>query len=202
MPLISDSQKFVFVHVPKTAGTSISKVLGKYVERHNYENWYLKNDHITLSNLSKHLDLGGYYKFAVVRNPYDLMLSLWCYKRKHPNQYLSKEAAALGFIEFVRFIYENREESFFETYEIFPLFRGGQWNWIDCGVNKIMRFENLEFDFQTILSDLGLPQEPLPRLNVTNHSCYLDYYDKVAMRMVEAIFSMDFDHLYPREIAL
>lgn len=86
MPVFSRS-KLIHVHIPKTAGTFIERSLR---EREEVEFWsssqrspqYANNrwyefQHLTLSELSKFAKnkLVGYQSFAVLRNPYERLVS-------------------------------------------------------------------------------------------------------------------------------
>lgn len=95
--MISHELQFIFVHIPKTGGSSVTYHLRKY-----------SSDPITVSNsrVGKKQGIGvdrcrpfkkhagaerlrrlygnkifrSYFKFSIVRNPYDRMLSFYCYK--------------------------------------------------------------------------------------------------------------------------
>ena len=99
MALVSDSHKFIFIHVPKTAGTSIRSVLQDYcIEDHELVDTYTGSswgpDYRTLfeskdvsleTSLQTRARIGQekfdeYLKFAVVRNPWDREISYFCYE--------------------------------------------------------------------------------------------------------------------------
>ena len=88
--LVSDSYKFVFHHVPKTGGTSITAALAPYSnlwkgtlpsdEKHGWQ--------VQFHNVGLHLPVKevidsvnnypkGYFSFAFVRNPFEVMVSAW-----------------------------------------------------------------------------------------------------------------------------
>ncbi len=84
--MISDSKKFVFIHIPKTGGSTVTNSLAEYsndkVILANKNNLQLKHKihnykHKTLDELIK---INGktyedYFKFTIVRNPYDRIIS-------------------------------------------------------------------------------------------------------------------------------
>ncbi len=84
--MISHDREFVFVHIPKTGGSSIYEALGgndKDDPQHGYcAKLNLPLQHLTASELLEHEFLSPsqfsrYFKFCFVRNPWDLVVSEW-----------------------------------------------------------------------------------------------------------------------------
>src|SRR5205814_7011514 len=93
--MISFQKRFLFVHIPKTAGNSIQSVLRDYSEdqivalrseQDGIERFGLRNPnykikkHSTLAEYRAALgdeQFRGLYKFACVRNPWDRMVSYY-----------------------------------------------------------------------------------------------------------------------------
>ena len=86
--LISDSHKFVFHHIPKTGGSSITAALAPYCR--NYEGeipteesfgWQTRFHHpYYMHHPVRGFESGdipeGYYSFAFVRNPFEAVVCL------------------------------------------------------------------------------------------------------------------------------
>ena len=68
--LINHNYKFIFVHIQKTAGTSITSVLN---EIPGTEPLYYSHSQI---NVLKE-EYEDYFKFCFVRNPWDRLYSWW-----------------------------------------------------------------------------------------------------------------------------
>ncbi|MCP4469110.1 MAG: sulfotransferase family 2 domain-containing protein [Gammaproteobacteria bacterium] len=127
MPTVVSHQKqFVFIHINKAGGTSISSLVGKYEEWpfvkrlfRAYERRYLPRKYKTFSCCGQHFVgnhasarmvrnvLGAelfdqYYKFAAVRNPWDREVSRYFYARKTPTHGLHEMANQLEFAEFIK----------------------------------------------------------------------------------------------------
>ena len=69
------SQKVLYIHIPKTGGTSISKAI------------YDKEDHhFSARELAFFYprEFKEYYKFSMVRHPFDRIVSMYKYIRKYP----------------------------------------------------------------------------------------------------------------------
>lgn len=88
--VINTHYRFVFVHIPKTAGTSVTRSLEKL--QGNEKGWLAKTKHETLAELRERLGRGippvehlsateslGYLTFGFVRNPWARMASLYRY---------------------------------------------------------------------------------------------------------------------------
>ena len=79
--IISASRQFVFVHIPKNAGTSISAVLMPFADGQSAA--LPDTTHETVpALLSRHPELAGYFKFAFVRNPWERLVSLFFYAKQ------------------------------------------------------------------------------------------------------------------------
>ena len=93
--IISDKRKFVFIHNPKTAGTSLRRALVKYHDRevsywHHLEDIFLDRvidkAHITMRDfvhMPDYSSIDEYFSFGFVRNPYDRFYSAFQFYKKN-----------------------------------------------------------------------------------------------------------------------
>lgn len=100
-PRYFDDTGVVFVHVPKAAGTSIADSLyGRSIN-------HLTADYYARANPAKFRD---YYSFAVVRNPFERLVSAYLYARKGGTERVPIENPFLysgsEFDDFTTFFYE------------------------------------------------------------------------------------------------
>ena len=78
--VVCDDKRCIFIHIPKTAGTSIEQYIADN-DRHYLRYLGVMNNrsahHFTAIELKKqvHHLFNKYYKFSIVRNPYDRLLS-------------------------------------------------------------------------------------------------------------------------------
>lgn len=66
--IVNDKYNFLFIHIQKTAGTSVTDMLNKikYTQKE-------KSDHSFITCFSG--DLSSYFKFCFVRNPWERLVS-------------------------------------------------------------------------------------------------------------------------------
>lgn len=90
--MISHSKRFVFCHIPRTGGTSFTEYLrvyctkranlgkesGDFIEISHTPMWRIKKLYF-----GQNYNFDDYFKFAIVRNPYDRMVSLFEHNVQH-----------------------------------------------------------------------------------------------------------------------
>jgi len=135
--VISDNRRFVFVHIPKNAGTTITKIL-----MDNFKSWDVNKiggaeatDEQTISQHASLKWLGFNFpekllhkKICFSRNPYSRMVSWWTYNRSHPDFYehydLARHARDMDFNEWLlKCIQRGRQELVPQVYFISPYFK-------------------------------------------------------------------------------
>ena len=89
--LVSNRKRIIFIHIPRSAGTSITRALSnsetKRVKRSlNYDNakWGGDYPHYIASEIREIVGeekFNSFFKFAFVRNPWDRMVSRYWYLR-------------------------------------------------------------------------------------------------------------------------
>ncbi|HZR05652.1 MAG TPA: sulfotransferase family 2 domain-containing protein [Candidatus Udaeobacter sp.] len=194
--MISFQKRFLFVHIPKTAGNSIQSVLRDYsedelvalrseqdgVERFGLRNpKYKVKKHSTLTEYRAALgeaEFRNLYKFTCVRNPWDRMISLYftptqnmaAWDRKKFRKIIS---SALSVPDYLRL--DQGEENPFGN------------------VEYIMRFENLEGDFRTVCAALDISPGALPKYNRSNREHYSKYYDEELREVVRERFAAEIE---------
>ena len=91
--MILDKQKAIFVHIPKNAGTSIESVFLTPEYRENYPTNIIER-HATIHKVKEIFPdkYDSYIKFAVIRNPYERMVSWYHYVKlmvdEHNHRYM------------------------------------------------------------------------------------------------------------------
>ena len=81
--MIIDKEKLIFIHIPKNAGTSITSYFS--TQRINQPRKHASIEEIKSGFPTEY---EAYKKFAIVRNPYDRMVSYFFYLKKNNNYYV------------------------------------------------------------------------------------------------------------------
>src|SRR6185369_10940323 len=164
--MISLQKRFLFVHIPKTAGNSIQSVLRDYSEdqlialrkeQDGIERFGLRS---TKYKIKKHSTLNEYhralgeeqfrdlYKFTCVRNPWDRMVSYYFTPTQNPETWNRKKfreiiSKAMSVADYLR-LEEGEEDPF-------------------ANVDHIVRFENLADDFGAVCAAIDISPQTLPQ---------------------------------------
>jgi len=208
--MISLKEGFIFIHVPKTAGTSIKKYLAGYDLRKKWtpdpnEILYLYS-HMTAcqlrSALKKHdssIREGCFFQFAFVRNPWERALSAFRYLARGGSgtQWDVKIASLLkifnlSFMSFVKYGLLHLGEKIPHFYPQY------YWTHKDLGnmpLDYIGRYENLTNDLENIMAIIRPEQvmgtTPLPWLRKSDHDHYSCYYDDETKDLVARFYRED-----------
>ena len=205
--LISHSHHFIFVHISKTAGTSLRRVLGPYCSqpprvgvRKLLSHLPVREDpykvafrpHTTARwarlKLSPRV-FDSYIRFSVVRNPFDRAVSNFHFVQQRPEHHTHAHVKDLtfdGYLDFLR----RRRWSRDPTQRARLVDSHGH---LLC--DPILRFETLDEDFAALCRKLNLECVPeLPRRNASKHVDYREYYVERATRdKVVDLFAADFE---------
>jgi hypothetical protein len=172
-----DYDSLLFVHIPKTAGSSISKIL----DEKNLDNWKREwpRHHDPYSYLKEaNLVDESVFSFAVVRNPYTRTYS--CYK-----QYNKTNQTDISFAQYLDNIKQGKIS------KISPLLHIPQSFYImdqdDLQVERLYKFENLKELEDELGWELGF-------YNVGNYvvESYIEDYTDKEINMVQDFYSSDF----------
>ena len=211
--VLSKKHRYIFFHLPKNAGVSISNelikrenllkikkfstfflqmVLGKknnfYFSLKDKEIFFF-NSHITcydFYDLFNKVKFKEFHKFAVVRNPWDRMVSRYFYSKKINNKF--KKFTFEEFIEYdIKFNLKvlNQYEFCTKDRKNFCL-------------DSVIKFENINQDFQKINTTIFNNSKSLKHLNRTSHDNYRKYYnenlkDKIYINFKEDINNFGYE---------
>jgi hypothetical protein len=203
--IVSEHPKFIFIHIHKVAGTSITKALVPYAGKawKTAAVWALESlgftrgmnrvlshpypPHIRAKDLAERMGrqhFDSYYSFAFVRNPWDWQVSQFTYMRKDPDQFRGTVGSSFQtFDDYIRWrcsheVVLQRDFVFSETGEQLVDFVG--------------KLENLESDFRIIEERLGISVK-IPRINVSRSTPYQEYYTRKTVELVHRAFQPDIE---------
>ena len=199
---ICKSPPFIFTHIPKTGGTSFmsrrSPVLKQLMP--HCKGLTVMNGHRYLHSLGRGcrgLILSNYFKFTIVRNPYDRFISLWLTRTANKDLKLTKDATLNQFINLVK----NRKVPWtaLKTQSSWVCARNGK-----LLINHFIKYEDYENEINKTLNNLGLPSVILPHLRKTNRDRdYTKYYEtEEQIQFVRKMYELDFENFnYEKEAA-
>jgi hypothetical protein len=214
--IISHRKKFIFIHITKTAGTSVTSVLepyadppilsGKFIRNslhilskytgvnfYRYTGNYILPLHVNGNELKKRfpdLDFHQFYCFSFVRNPWDRLVSTYTFLRLPRKNITSpkvyKKMSKLSFPKYVEYTCLESKPS--TQYEQMLFDEDGKLR-----MDYIGKMENFSHDFKCILESLNIKQTIVPHTNTTKHAKYVDYYDDYTRKLVSNAFALDIE---------
>ena len=200
--MISYEKKCIFVHIPKTGGASIEKIIWpKRRDRVVGNLWkgYVKpyyNKYQTGGMqhlLARHImaEVGQetfekFLKFTIVRNPWDKAVSQYAYlkKRKDLRDFVGMSENA-DFKTYLSLTKQKKHVQWESQHRFICDDNGRQL------VDYVGRFENFEADVNHILRVLEIGHSKIPHRNKSDRTHYQDYYDAESAEMVGEMYRED-----------
>lgn len=201
--IISHSHRFIFIHVHRVGGSSVTQALAPYqapagpsgklarlVEKIGLQRDPKKMSfrmHATAREVRRKLPAeiwDGYYKFAFVRNPWDWLVSLYFRIRGTPSHRHHERVMALpGFSEYLDFEIERnvRFQSDLVADRNDKLL-----------VDFLGRHETFAADFAQVCKHLDLTVE-LPHTGQRPHKPFQEYYDEACREKVARHWARDIE---------
>lgn len=194
--MICHKHKCIFVHIPKTAGSSISKGLLK-----SGFDWIADDLHHPLFvDINICMPISNQYSIiSCIRNPWDRMVSLYEYgKMRHSmggNQLDVKSNEQ--FQEWLqRILYEQDIKIHNHSRRDYWLGNCANWLMVNGRIcfTSLIRFENLLNDYHKIC-DIYKIKNPvkLPHLLKSNRKPYIEYYNDQTRQIIEKHCALDID---------
>ncbi len=195
----NDKYNFIFVHIQKTAGSSITDSLSKLEgnKRIGYYHSFIRNNKID--------NIDSYFKFCFVRNPWDRLVSwynMMINKNTHNDfsRYLLENSN--NFSEFLNLTDVINEGMAHEYNDENPYPKSISFNQLDyisdnsgnILVDFIGRFENLNNDFDYVMNKIGITNYHLPHINKFKHDDYKKYYSDKDIEKVYNMYKRDIDY--------
>ena len=126
----------------------------------------------------------SYFKFAIVRNPFDRFVSVCAMLNKRNPGYRGQETA---FMKTALNVPRFRQRVLVRPQAEMLTGEDGQ-----LGLDYVGRYESLTESFTTICSRIGLGDQALAVANATEHEPFGTYYDSQLQRLVGDFYRQDF----------
>jgi len=208
--ILSSEHQFIFVHVPKTAGTSLERALSLYGDhrakrmsrrltrrlplRERAERVHLRR-HEPARRIRMKLGqdvYDQYESFAVVRDPFDHAVSHFECMKDFRIKSVAEKVRRMSFEQYLEYrakpprgnntIFARQpNQSAYLTDESGRLL-----------VKRVLRFETLGQDMAELAKTLGLPELRIEHLNRTRRRAITDYYTPTTEEMVRSYYGADF----------
>lgn len=207
--ILAKDKRFIFIHVPKAAGTSINSALSlhdvffpvrdqglagrrAFAEKSGLPAAAAElGEHAGVKHFVRALgreEYERYYAFAFVRNPWDVAVSWFHYRLINPTVAGHAEAQAAGdFKKYVKRVLAGPE--------------GAQWVGVqhplvtdDSGavsVNFIGRYESLAADFAAVKARLEIATLELDHFNQSYHAAWPQLYNPATFAIVAKLVGRD-----------
>ena len=211
--MISYEKQCIFVHIPKTGGTSVENAIwGRDLDcrterdlwmgavRPGYNKYQTGGlQHLLASQISQEVGsdvFDRFFKFSFVRNPWSKTVSQFCYARTRKD--LMKFIGMSRWTSFRRYLDLIQETEHVQSYE--------QWRFIvDSEGNRLVdfvgRFEEIDADFAKVAGRIGMSGTALPHDRRRKHKKdFRTYYNSTTVDKVAEIYCRDiemFDYRYP-----
>ncbi|MEQ9230628.1 MAG: sulfotransferase family protein [Cyclobacteriaceae bacterium] len=215
MAIINHTYGFIFVHIPKTAGSSVTKYLAAYQgekdlvigvtqrgnETLNRVRGLGLNKHSTCTEIQNYLGervFAQYFKFVIIRNPYSRAYSIYKFLKTKYRKWTNSEIMDT-FETFEEFI----QSDFFQSSGPDRIFNPQSY-WLPPSKSAFSisifngRLETLEGDLSQLIKLIGLPQvnpeKVLESINVSSGEA--DWRevinDPLTKKIIQKKFSEDF----------
>lgn len=212
--ILSTEHRFIFVHIPKTAGLSVTDAFGRYgrgnirtIARSISRRFPLRESperahfrvHEPASKMIRKLGrevFEGFLSFSVVRNPFDHAVSHYEYMKQFRIARTAHKVGEMTFEQYLR--YRMRPPFWNDT--IFARLPDQSYFLTDTAgevvVDRLIRFETLATELQELAEQLRLPEFNLRHVNKTKSKSdkrpFQSYYDSITEDLVRQIYDRDF----------
>ncbi|MCA0199653.1 MAG: sulfotransferase family protein [Proteobacteria bacterium] len=207
--ILSTEKKFIFIHVPKAAGTSVHGALSHLDVFHAVRHGDAKSretravacglpagaaifsQHTAAKTVIQVLGpavYSSYYTFCFVRNPWDVAVSWFHYRLHNPQIDGHGDADAAGTFEaYVRHVLAGKDG---------PRWVGLQHPFVTdaaggLAMTFVGRHESLAADFAKVTGDLSLEALPLDHLNQSYHAPWASLYSPETFALVAGLVARD-----------
>lgn len=189
-----DDKRTIFLHIPKTGGTTISMLLKLSGLQDTNPSNRPTPQHLTCTLLREALGekYDAYYKFTLVRNPWARLLSTYYWRQQLP-----KKRPVLAFEAFVEYAGEVVRTHGYYDQDFGDHFIPQVEYTRD--IDQVFRYDAFEKSVQTVASRIGLSIPGIPPKEPKHYDDYRAFYTDKARALVASIYAEDiaeFDYAF------
>tara|TARA_Y100000004_G_scaffold193929_1_gene257392 strand:+ start:18695 stop:19330 length:636 start_codon:yes stop_codon:yes gene_type:complete len=208
--IINHKYKFIFIHVPKCAGTSIKRALYPYCDE--YDQFFGGHPNVPEENSEVHKHSTAsevkrfatrerwdkYFTFSFVRNPFSRIVSLYKWWQETDGLFDIKTKNIISNMSFEEFVFSKYTG---ETQVKFLASKNPKKTFVTeanrVELDFLGKHERINKDFAYVCGLLKLPNLNLEKHNVTtnDYNSFNAYYNKKTKTRVREKFAEDFDFL-------
>jgi len=199
--IVSLEHRFIFAAIPKTGTHAVRRALREHMGSQDMEQVGLfvqrklpipelaeiRHGHLTLQQVRRHLsaeDFDGFFKFAFVRNPFDRFVSYCAFMTRAQGQFERDPKGVM------RHFLANppARHILFQPQHTFVTDPDRNLLSDDLG-----RVEEMQQSYDRIAKRIGIPSQPLEKVNASSRRDYRQYYDQPLIDGVARLYSRDLE---------
>jgi Sulfotransferase family len=199
--IVSLEHRFIFAAIPKTGTHAVRRALREHMGSQDMEQVGLfvqrklpipelaeiRHGHLTLQQVRRHLsaeDFDGFFKFAFVRNPFDRFVSYCAFMTRAEGQFERDPKGVM------RHFLANppARHILFQPQHTFVTDPDRNLLSDDLG-----RVEEMQQSYDRIATRIGIPSQPLEKVNASSRRDYRQYYDQPLIDGVARLYSRDLE---------
>jgi hypothetical protein len=175
--IVAPKQKFVFIHVQRTGGTSLTNALKESLGRAHKDYPQHWNAQTAAANILEKYK--GYYCFGFTRNPWERIFSWYALIYANDSKSLAEER-----LRFEAFLQLDEATDF--TQNLF------HYNTLDYFTNKegaliadkIYEYKNINDDIKSLFDRFNLPLSEIPNMNTGAKKNHKDFYTQKSYNLI------------------
>jgi len=199
--IVSLEHRFIFAAIPKTGTHAVRRALREHMGSQDMEQVGLfvqrklpipelaeiRHGHLTLQQVRRHLsaeDFDGFFKFAFVRNPFDRFVSYCAFMTRAQGQFERDPKGVM------RHFLANppARHILFQPQHTFVTDPDRNLLSDDLG-----RVEEMQQSYDRIATRIGIPSQPLEKVNASSRRDDRQYYDQPLIDGVARLYSRDLE---------
>jgi hypothetical protein len=198
--IVSHAKQFVFFAVPKTGTHAVRELFSSHKGPDDWEQQILfgeqvspipeiakiQHGHISVQQIASHLEKAvweNYFKFAIVRNPFDRFISIWLFLNRQNPKFTE---TPLQWMKSAIVVPRFRRRVLVAPQYLQLIDEQG-----NIAMDYVGRYEQLQDSVDEICGKLQIESTLLIKKNSSEHQQYREYYDDELKSMVGKFYKED-----------